>query len=167
MRLKNGDVLLRFPVNNPIVTAGWVYNDGSRHGATDFRAAVGTPVYAAEDGVVNWLHKWRGGKTGTESYGNAVKLRHNKYKNGVLETRYAHLSKICVEKEQIVREGDIIGYSGETGNTYGAHLHFEVLWCNTKYNPLNWLSADFTFANSTVKKNAGKYKSVTAKYDNI
>lgn len=160
MRLENGEVLFRFPVDNPVVTAGWCYTNGSRHGATDFRAAVGSPVYAAEDGVVNWLHEWRGGKVGTESYGNAVKLRHNKYKKGILETRYAHLSKICVENGQIVREGEIIGYSGETGNCFGAHLHFEVLWRGAKYNPLNWLSAAFTFSNSAVEKYAGEYKSV-------
>ena len=45
-----------------------------------------------------------------------------------LETLYAHLSKLCVAQGQQVQEGQLIGYSGDTGNCYGAHLHFEVRW---------------------------------------
>lgn len=160
MRLKDGEVLFSFPVLSPVVTAGWYYTDGTEHGATDFRAKIGDPVIAAEDGVVNWVHNWKGGKVGTDSYGNSVKLRHNKYKGGTLETRYAHLSKIFVEDGQIVREGDIIGFSGDTGNCFGAHLHFEVIYKGVRYNPLNWLSNRFAFANNLVRKYAGKYESV-------
>ena len=47
MRLSNEDVLLHWPLAQHIITAGWLYNDGSLHRALDFRAAVGTPVYAA------------------------------------------------------------------------------------------------------------------------
>ena len=88
MRLSNGDVLLRWPLAQHIITAGWLYNDGSLHRALDFRAAVGTPVYAAEDGTVEVAYRWNGKRTqgDTNSYGNMIKLRHATYKYGTLET---------------------------------------------------------------------------------
>lgn len=51
MILHNGDVLFGWPLQSHVITAGWFYNDGSLHRALDFRAAVGTPVYAAADGT--------------------------------------------------------------------------------------------------------------------
>lgn len=151
--------MFRFPVANPIVTAGWFYNDGKYHGAVDFRAAVGTPVYAAEDGVVNWVQTWNGySKTGDQSYGNLVRIRHDDYNNKMLESYYGHLSKICVHNAQFVHEGDIIGYSGATGKCEGAHLHFEVRLGRVRLNPLNWLSSEFKRASNSV--NLGVYTSV-------
>ena len=64
MRLSNGDVLLAWPLAQHIITAGWTYNDGSAHNAIDLRAAVGTPVYAAEDGTVNLVQYWDGQQCG-------------------------------------------------------------------------------------------------------
>ena len=55
-----------------------------------------------------------------------LKLRHADYRGGRLETLYAHLSKLCVAQGETVYEGQLIGYSGDTGNCYGAHLHFEL-----------------------------------------
>ena len=94
MRLSNGDVLLRWPLAQHIITAGWLYNDGSLHRALDFRAAVGTPVYAAEGGTVAIAYHWNGKRTQGDinSYGNMVKLRHADYRGGRLETLYAHLT---------------------------------------------------------------------------
>ena len=162
MRLSNEDVLLHWPLAQHIITAGWLYNDGSLHRALDFRAAVGTPVYAAEAGTVTTAYRWNGKRTQGDinSYGNMIKLRHTTYKYGTLETLYAHLSKLCVAQGQQVREGQLIGYSGNTGNCYGAHLHFEVRWKGSRTNPLNWLDADFTTASVAVK--LGSYSSVTA-----
>lgn len=69
MRLSNGDVLFAWPLDNHIVTAGWTYNDGSAHNAIDLRAALKTPVYAAEDGTVNWVQHWDWHTlTGDQSY---------------------------------------------------------------------------------------------------
>lgn len=51
---------------------------------------------------------------------------------------------------QQVQEGQLIGYSGDTGNCYGAHLHFEVRWKGNRTNPLNWLDNDFSTASSAV-----------------
>ena len=160
MILHNGDVLFGWPLQSHVITAGWFYNDGSLHRALDFRAAVGTPVYAAADGTVETAYRWNGRRTqgDTNSYGNMVKLRHATYKYGTLETLYAHLSKLCVTQGQQVQEGQLIGYSGDTGNCYGAHLHFEVRYKNRRVHPLNWLDADFAAASTAVR--LGSYQSV-------
>ena len=160
MRLKNEEALLHWPLAQHIITAGWLYNDGSLHRALDFRAAVGTPVYAAEGGTVETAYRWNGKRTQGDinSYGNMVKLRHTTYKYGTLETLYAHLSKLCVTQGQQVQEGQLIGYSGDTGNCYGAHLHFEVRYKNRRVHPLNWLDADFAAASTAVR--LGGYQSV-------
>ena len=162
MILHNGDVLFGWPLQSHVITAGWFYNDGSLHRALDFRAVVGTPVYAAADGTVETAYRWNGRRTqgDTNSYGNMLKLRHADYRGGRLETLYAHLSKLCVAQGETVYEGQLIGYSGDTGNCYGAHLHFEVRWKGSRTNPLNWLDADFSTASIAVK--LGSYSSVTA-----
>ena len=64
--------------------------------------------------------------SGTASYGNFVKLKHD---DGYY-TLYAHLKEVYVKKGQIVKEGEFVGYMGNTGRSFGAHLHFEVR--NTK-----------------------------------
>lgn len=79
-----------------------------------------------------------------------VRIKHAPYKGGVLQTRYAHLSRYCVKLGQQVKEGDLIGYSGTTGNVFGAHLHFEVILNGSRTNPLVWLDNDFTTASGQV-----------------
>ena len=162
MRLKNGEVLFIWPLVKHIITAGWTYNDGSAHNAIDLRAAVGTPVYAAEDGTVDQLQHWDGHtKTGMQSYGNMLRIRHADYNGHTLQTRYAHLSRLCVAAGEHVEEGQLIGYSGATGNVQGAHLHFEVICGGVRYNPLNWLDAAFSCASAAVEAHLGNYISVT------
>ena len=161
MRLTSGEVLLRWPLSTHILTAGWTYNDGSAHNAIDLRAAVGTPVYAAEDGTVDQLQTWDGHtRTGMQSYGTMVRLRHADYRGQPLQTRYAHLTRACVKAGQLVREGDLLGYSGQTGNCAGAHLHFEVLLAGVRCNPLNWLDGEFSCASPAVQAHLGVYESV-------
>ena len=160
MRLSNGEVLFAWPLAAHTITAGWYYSDGKLHRAIDLRAAVGTPVYAAEDGTVDWVQAWNGHSTsGDQSYGNLVRIRHADYNGGILQTLYAHLDSYCVTEGQAVKEGELIGYSGRTGNVTGPHLHFEVRLSGTRCNPLNWLDDDFTCARSTVR--LGSYTSVT------
>lgn len=159
MRLSNGEVLFAWPLAEHTITAGWYYSDGRSHPATDLRAAVGTPVYAAEDGTVDWVQAWDGHSTrGDQSYGNLVRIRHADYKGGKLQTLYAHLKESKVKYGQAVKEGELIGYSGSTGNVTGPHLHFEVRLSGTRCNPLNWLDDDFSVARSTVR--LGSYTSV-------
>lgn len=151
MRLSNGEVLLHWPLDIHVLTQGWYYNDGSLHQAVDLRTQIDNmyirPVYAAEDGTVDQTQDWDGHtRTGMQSYGNMVRIRHADYKNMALQTRYAHLSGYCVKYGQRVKEGEIIGYSGVTGNVYGAHLHFEVILGGKRTNPLTWLDNDYTLA---------------------
>ena len=100
MRLKNGEVCLGWPLAQHILTQGWFYNDGTLHQAIDMRAAVGTPVLAAEDGTVEIVYLWNGKRTqgDTNSYGNMVKIRHANWNGGTVHTLYAHLNSITVKK---------------------------------------------------------------------
>lgn len=159
MRLSNGEVLFSWPLSAHTITAGWFYSDGTLHRAIDMRAAVGTPVYAAEDGTVDWVQAWDGHSTsGNQSYGNVVRIHHAEYNGKKLQSLYAHLRWINVKYGQTVKEGELIGYSGNTGNSKGPHLHFEVRLNGTRYNPLNWLDSDFVVATDSVQ--LGSYTSV-------
>ena len=94
----------------------------SYHSGTDIGAPGGTPILAAADGTVtiaNAIDSWGGG------YGYHIKVKHN----DTYDTLYAHCSSICVTVGQEVKQGEVIGYVGTTGNSTGNHLHFEV-WQN-------------------------------------
>lgn len=155
MRQKNGTVLMHWPLNLHVLTQGMFSAAGVWHGAIDMRCNQNgntqKPVYAAEAGTVNWVQTWDGKSTaGNQSYGNAVKIRHADYNGQSLETRYAHLSSYLVKNGQTVTEGQLIGYTGNTGRSSGAHLHFEVILAGTRRNPLVWLDGEFTTAWNTV-----------------
>lgn len=98
---------------------------GVFHPGVDIALRTGDTVRSAWDGVVRYAMMNRGG------YGNLVIVRH---RNG-LETYYAHLSKICVSSGQKVRAGELLGLGGNTGHSYGAHLHFEVRFYDVCINP--------------------------------
>lgn len=166
MELSNGERLLTWPLESHVITAGWTYSDGKAHGALDFRASIGTPVYASEAGTVNWVQEWDGHSTsGNQSYGNAIKIRHADYNGCVLETLYAHLDEVCVAVGDTVTEGQVIGYTGNSGNSSGPHLHFEVRLAGTRYNPLNWLDSDFDVASDSVR--LGNFTSVIRPAEDI
>ncbi|MFF8613737.1 M23 family metallopeptidase [Streptomyces sp. NPDC015350] len=99
-------------------------NDGSRwahkHSGQDFAVPVGTEVEAAHGGTVVKAGP-NGGGDGP-AYGNAVVIRHA---NGTY-SQYAHLSKIDVRVGEAVKTGERIALSGNTGNSSGPHLHFEI-----------------------------------------
>lgn len=99
-----------------------------RHHGLDIANKIGTPIYAADSGVVEYA----GWGTG---YGNHIDLNHG----GGKKTRYAHLSAFDVKKGDKVSKGQIIGRMGSTGWSTGPHLHFEVMINNKKYNPLNYI----------------------------
>ncbi|MEU6577042.1 M23 family metallopeptidase [Streptomyces sp. NPDC046805] len=111
------------PVKNYTLTAGfdqagshWMH----KHSGQDYAVPIGTDVVAAHGGTVVKAGPWGGGDG--PAYGNAIVIKHA---NG-LYTQYAHLSRIDVKVGQIVAEGQHIALSGNTGNTTGPHLHFEV-----------------------------------------
>lgn len=85
------------------------------HQAVDIAVPVGTPVAATMDGQVTYAG-WN-----AEGYGNLVIVE-----NGPYRTYFAHLDSIPVKAGQAVRAGDVIGLSGNTGNSTGPHLHYEV-----------------------------------------
>lgn len=92
------------------------------------------------------------GSTGNKSYGNCIKIQHE---NGYC-TLYAHLkNNLPVKNNQYVKKGQIIGTIGDTGNSYGAHLHFEVWKDNLRIDPTKYLNEDFTKSTEPVDT---KYK---------
>lgn len=104
-------------------------SSGGAHGGVDIAAKTGTPVVAADSGTVSIA----GTRAGSETYGILVRLHHGtRYR-----TIYAHLSKVAVRAGQSVKEGQIIGYVGNTGRSYGAHLHFEVRLDNVRQSGIN------------------------------
>ena len=102
------------------ITTGLYYSNGSYHGAVDFGSGGinGQPVYAVKSGTVVIA------KAMTTSYGNYVMINHH---DGTY-TLYAHgqAGSICVSEGQEVSQGQQIMRVGNTGNSFGAHLHFEV-----------------------------------------
>jgi murein DD-endopeptidase MepM/ murein hydrolase activator NlpD len=158
---KSGEWLFDWPVDGQAMLTQGFINDGN--GIDIVTNAVQMNglefIHAAESGTVDQLQYWDGRtKTGMQSYGNMVRINHGVYDGGVLQTRYAHMSKLLVKKGQNVYRGQIIGYMGSTGNATGKHLHFEVLWKGRRYNPLNWL--DNNFVNKYASVVNGVYKSV-------
>jgi hypothetical protein len=110
---------------------------GRAHQGVDISLKTGDLVGAAWSGKVRYAKFNKGG------FGNLVVIRHY---NG-LETFYAHLSKLLVVPNQEVKAGDIIGLGGNTGHSYGAHLHFEVRFYDIPINPEYIID----FANKNVK----------------
>lgn len=94
------------------------------HSGMDFKAAYGTPIHAAADGVVRFAGRHGG-------HGNFVKLDHG----GGLGTGYAHMSRIAVSNGSRVRRGQVIGYVGSTGLSTGPHLHYEMYRNGRTVNP--------------------------------
>ncbi len=90
------------------------------HRGTDFAAPTGTPILATSDGIVTKSER-KGGN------GKYVKIRHN----ATYETQYLHMSRQAVKVGQFVKQGDVIGYIGMTGNTSGPHVCYRF-WKNGK-----------------------------------
>jgi murein DD-endopeptidase MepM/ murein hydrolase activator NlpD len=99
--------------------------------ALDITASIGSPVVAAQNGIVSGVSvgTWDGG------YGTSVHVR-----NGDVETHYAHLGGINVSVGQSVSAGStVLGWIGMTGRTTGPHVHFEVIKAGVLVNPLPYL----------------------------
>ncbi len=102
------------------------YSD--EHKGVDIASEENTPVCAAADGAVIEAGE-------VEDYGKLVRLRH---KDGV-ETLYAHLNSISVNKGDVVKQGTEIGKMGSTGDSTGPHLHLEVTDNGNYINPQKWV----------------------------
>jgi murein DD-endopeptidase MepM/ murein hydrolase activator NlpD len=102
------------------------------HDGLDIIADVGTPVYAAGNGTVEYASHSGGG------YGKAILINHGYG----YQSLYAHLSKINVRGGQRVKRGELMGYSGKTGLVSGPHLHYEVRYRGVKKNPIDYFLDD-------------------------
>lgn len=105
------------------------YHRGIDIASTGGRSIYGAPIVAADSGKVikaGW----------NNSYGNCVYIDHG----GGYVTRYAHASSLAVSQGQTVTKGQTIAYVGNTGDSFGAHLHFEVILNGNLQNPMNYFS---------------------------
>jgi murein DD-endopeptidase MepM/ murein hydrolase activator NlpD len=105
------------------------------HEGVDFRARIGTPVYATGDGVVKSARRWR-------TYGLLLIIDHG---HGY-ETRFAHLSNLGegIRPGARVERGQVVAFSGNSGVTSGPHLHYEVVRNGNPVDPLNYMFADLS-----------------------
>lgn len=126
------------PLNEGKLTSNFGYRWGRWHTGADLDLETGDPVYSAFDGVVRVVG-WNG-----NGYGRYVLVRHY---NG-LETLYGHMSKQTVEQGQLVKAGDQLGLGGNTGRSYGAHLHFETRYEGNPFSPLTIFSFPANTLNS-------------------
>ena len=132
----------------PLGTSGWSVSSGygwrtdpfaensaadaeDFHRGVDLACAEGTPVLAAMDGVVLAAER-------SASYGNYIRLCHA---DGV-ETLYAHLQYLFARPGEVVRAGQVMGTAGQTGRATGPHLHFELLYRATRYDPSDLLGLE-------------------------
>jgi len=125
----------RWPTIAPyVITSRFGYRWGRMHTGIDISGCGhGSPIFASNNGVVSFAGYW-------DAYGNAVVINHN---NGYY-TVYAHMSKIFTKTGQIVKRGQVVGAMGNTGRSFGTHLHFEIRNGDPKkgaaaLNPLNYL----------------------------
>lgn len=113
-----------WPVSGRITQKYW-----TQHSALDIAVPKGSPIYATDSGYVVHI------ESKITGYGNMILINHS---NGYI-TRYAHLSAIHVEVGESVKKGQLIGRVGNTGNSTGSHLHFEVVRNGIARNPFNYL----------------------------
>ena len=123
-------LLMKTPIDGARLSSGFgmrqhpIRGYMKKHQGVDFAAPKGTPIYAAGDGVIEMKQRYKG-------YGKYIRIRHaNNFK-----TAYAHMSKYNKIPGGRVKQGQIIGYVGSTGNSTGPHLHYEVIKNNIRINP--------------------------------
>jgi len=107
------------------------------HKGTDLKASIDTPVRATADGVVEFA-----GSQDTKGYGRLVILDHAYG----FRSYYGHLHRIRVKSGQVLKKGDLIGYSGSSGLSNGPHLHYEVRFVQRPLNPywfIKWDMANY------------------------
>ena len=125
--IRQGSGQLIWPASGSI-SSGFGTRWGRLHAGIDIPLPEGTGLRAADSGTVA-IAGWVGG------YGNYTCIQHG----GSLSTCYAHQSSISVSVGQSVSQGQVIGYSGNTGNSTGPHVHFEVRINGSPVDPLGYL----------------------------
>ena len=119
----------RWPVRGRVINGFGPKTAGAQNDGINVAVPEGTPVKAAEDGVVAYA--------GNElkSYGNLVLIRHS---NGYV-TAYAHASEIMVKRDEPIKRGQVIAKSGQTGNVTAPQLHFEIRKGSSPVDPMPYL----------------------------
>ncbi|HUC51856.1 MAG TPA: LysM peptidoglycan-binding domain-containing M23 family metallopeptidase [Xanthobacteraceae bacterium] len=120
----------RWPVRGRIIQAFGPKPNGLQNDGINLAVPEGTPIKAAEDGVVAYAGNELKG------YGNLVLVRHA---NGFV-TAYAHAADILVKRGDVVKRGQVIAHSGQTGNVASPQLHFEIRKGATPVDPAQYLS---------------------------
>jgi murein DD-endopeptidase MepM/ murein hydrolase activator NlpD len=136
---------ITWPTNSKIIVSGYGYRNSScskcssNHKGVDFTPGLGTPVYAAIDGIISKV-EYSGG-FGMHIYIEHIVVINNKSERW--QTVYAHLQKNSVPEKisvgSIVEAGTIIGAVGNTGTSTGPHLHFEILVEGENVDPEKYL----------------------------
>ncbi|MDP5082682.1 MAG: peptidoglycan DD-metalloendopeptidase family protein [Rickettsiaceae bacterium] len=148
--------LLRTPVKVARVSSHFGYRTkhpvhgyGAMHKGVDFAAAIGTPIYAAGSGKVDFIG-WKSG------YGRFIVLKHD----GNLSTAYAHASKFAsnLKRGSRVKQGDIIAFVGKSGRVTGPHLHYEVRVNGQQVNPMKFKSTPGIKLTGSKLANFNKHK---------
>lgn len=153
--------LMKTPVDGARISSGFgmrkhpVLGYNKMHKGMDFAASLGTPIYAAGDGVLEKV-----GRNG--GYGNYIRIRHT----GSLKTAYAHMHKFAkgISTGQRVKQGQLIGYVGSTGRSTGPHLHYEVILDGKQVNPNR---VDLPVGESLTGKELERFKEYIRKYDQM
>ena len=120
----------RWPVRGRVITGFGPKTSGGQNDGINVAVPEGTPIKAAEDGVVAYAGNELKG------YGNLVLVRHS---NGFV-TAYAHASELAVKKGETIKRGQVIGKAGATGNVTSPQLHFEVRKGATPVDPTQYLT---------------------------
>ena len=120
----------RWPVRGKVVTSYGAKTNGKSNDGINLAVPEGTPVKAAEDGVVAY--------SGNElkGYGNLVLVRHS---NGYV-TAYAHASELMVKRGDTIKRGQVIAKSGQSGEVASPQLHFEIRKGSSPVDPLQFLN---------------------------
>ena len=119
------------PIRTWHITSGFGWRWGKSHDGIDLGASTGTPLYAMSRGEVI-------GSFFDPSFGNKVEIR---YWDGSISW-YGHMSKRIAQKGDTVRPGELVGLVGNTGHSFGSHLHFEMQQSvaqDTPIDPVTWL----------------------------
>lgn len=131
------------PVENTRITSGYGYRihpitkKKKFHRGIDFKAKKNTPIFATADGIVSYVQPRNIG-----DFGRVIKIEHNYG----FQTIYAHLNKTNVKIGDIIRKGDKIGLSGNSGRSTGPHLHYEIKYVSKQLNPrefIRWKESNY------------------------
>lgn len=132
--VSTGTYIWPLPGYRPGSAYGWrihpIWGDRRFHAGEDIGAPMGTPILAADSGLVTVIHDNGNG------YGNYIMINHG----GGRVTLYAHMSGFAVSNGATVTQGQTIGYVGSTGNSTGPHLHFEVRVNGATTDPKSYFS---------------------------